>query len=100
MSLSKGHICKHGRHPKIGVTILVAYCIIASARASKQETLKIFCFVICVEDTNTVLIQTQFLITFNHRYKHSTDTNTIFCVQTQTDTNTVFNQIRMDGSEN
>jgi hypothetical protein len=53
---------QHARHPKIGVTILVEYCIIASARASKQETLKIFCFVICVEDYQTDT--TQFLIKF------------------------------------
>jgi hypothetical protein len=60
VSLSKGHFCQHGRHQKIGITNFGGI-LHHSARARKQKTLKILCFVICVE-IHYKLIQTQLLI--------------------------------------
>jgi hypothetical protein len=56
----KQRFCQHERHPKIGRTNFGGI-LHHGARARKQKTLKILCFVVCVEDYHK-LTQTQFLI--------------------------------------
>ena len=56
----KRRFCQHERHAKIGITNFGAI-LHHSARVRKQETLKIFCHTVCVEDY-LKLTQTQFLI--------------------------------------
>jgi hypothetical protein len=60
MSLNKRRFCQNGRHQKIGITNSGGI-LHHSARVRKQKTLKILCFVICVEDYHK-LTQIQFLI--------------------------------------
>ena len=52
--------CQHGPHPKIGRTHFGGILYL-NAHIRKQNTLKILCFVICVDDHHK-LVQPQFLI--------------------------------------